>query len=70
MGTVIGAWDGRRAWICRLAVLPDRQGCGRRAEADGLERRLQALGAINLNVLAEREKAVWRTSTASSATPR
>ena len=53
-GTVIGAWDGRRAWIYHLAVLPDRQGggIGRMLMAE-LERRLRAVGATRLNLLVE-----------------
>jgi ribosomal protein S18 acetylase RimI-like enzyme len=57
-GTVIGAWDGRRAWIYHLAVLPDRQGGGiGRMLMDELERRLRAVGATKLNLLVERGNA-------------
>jgi len=57
-GAVIGAWDGRRAWIYHLAVLPSaqRQGMGRML-MDELERRLRDLGATKLNLLVERENA-------------
>lgn len=58
VGTVIGAWDGRRAWIYHLAVLPDRQGGGTgRMLMDELERRLRAVGATRLNLLVERGNA-------------
>jgi ribosomal protein S18 acetylase RimI-like enzyme len=57
-GTVIGAWDGRRAWIYHLAVLPDRQGGGiGRMLMDELEHRLRAVGATKLNLLVERGNA-------------
>lgn len=57
-GAVIGAWDGRRAWIYHLAVLPDRQGGGiGRMLMDELERRLRAVGATRLNLLVERGNA-------------
>lgn len=57
-GAVIGAWDGRRAWIYHLAVLPQRQGGGiGRLLMDELERRLSALGATKLNLLVERGNA-------------
>lgn len=53
-GAVIGAWDGRRAWIYHLAVLPERQGQGLgRMLMDELERRLDAVGATKLNLLVE-----------------
>ena len=57
-GAVIGAWDGRRAWVYRLAVLPAAQGRGiGRMLMDELERRLRANGATKLNLLVERENA-------------
>ena len=57
-GTVIGAWDGRRAWIYHLAVLPalQRRGIGRMLMEE-LERRLRTIGATKLNLLVERENA-------------
>jgi ribosomal protein S18 acetylase RimI-like enzyme len=57
-GTVIGAWDGRRAWIYHLAVLPALQGRGiGRMLMDELERRLHAIGATKLNLLVEQGNA-------------
>ncbi len=54
VGAVIGAWDGRRAWVYHLAVLPAMQGRGTgRMLMDDLERRLRALGATKLNLLVE-----------------
>jgi ribosomal protein S18 acetylase RimI-like enzyme len=53
-GTVIGAWDGRRAWIYHLAVLPVLQGRGiGRMLMEELERRLGTIGATKLNLLVE-----------------
>lgn len=58
VGAVIGAWDGRRAWIYHLAVLPAAQGRGTgRLLMDELERRLRAAGATKLNLLVERANA-------------
>ncbi|HYR10980.1 MAG TPA: GNAT family N-acetyltransferase [Longimicrobium sp.] len=57
-GTVIGAWDGRRAWIYHLAVLPALQGRGiGRMLMEELERRLRTVGATKLNLLVERDNA-------------
>ena len=53
-GAVIGAWDGRRAWVYHLAVDPALQGRGiGRMLMDELERRLCAVGATKLNLLVE-----------------
>jgi ribosomal protein S18 acetylase RimI-like enzyme len=58
VGAVIGAWDGRRAWVYHLAVLPAAQGRGTgRLLMDELERRLRAVGATKLNLLVERGNA-------------
>lgn len=56
--SVIGAWDGRRAWVYHLAVAPEsrRRGIARML-MDELERRLRAVGATKLNLLVERENA-------------
>jgi ribosomal protein S18 acetylase RimI-like enzyme len=53
-GAVIGAWDGRRAWVYHLAVDPalQRGGIGRML-MDELERRLRDVGAAKLNLLVE-----------------
>ena len=57
-GAVVGAWDGRRAWIYHLAVLPEVQGRGMgRMLMDELERRLATIGATKLNLLVERGNA-------------
>lgn len=54
VGTVIGAWDGRRAWVYHLAVLPAARGRGTgRMLMDELEQRMRALGATKLNLLIE-----------------
>jgi ribosomal protein S18 acetylase RimI-like enzyme len=54
MGTVMGAWDGRRAWIYHLAVRPaaQRQGTARLLMQE-VERRLRAVGATKLNLMIE-----------------
>jgi ribosomal protein S18 acetylase RimI-like enzyme len=57
-GTVMGAWDGRRAYVYRLAVAPEhrREGIAD-ALMDELERRFRALGAFKakLQILVENE---------------
>jgi ribosomal protein S18 acetylase RimI-like enzyme len=46
VGTVTGGWDGRRAYVYRLAVAPERRREGiADALMDELERRFRALGA-------------------------
>jgi ribosomal protein S18 acetylase RimI-like enzyme len=56
VGAVIGAFDGRRAWIYHLAVLPDarRHGVGTLLMRE-IETRLRADGAIKVNLLVEPE---------------
>jgi ribosomal protein S18 acetylase RimI-like enzyme len=51
VGTVMGAWDGRRAYVYHLAVLPERvrRGIGSRL-MDELEERLRALGALKIKL--------------------
>jgi ribosomal protein S18 acetylase RimI-like enzyme len=46
VGTALGSWDGRWAWVTRLAVHPDfrRRGVAKLLMAE-VERRLAALGA-------------------------
>jgi ribosomal protein S18 acetylase RimI-like enzyme len=58
VGTVIGAWDGRRGWIYHLAVRPAAQRRGiARMLMDEVERRLRAAGATKLNLLVEQSNA-------------
>ena len=47
VGTVMGGWDGRRAYVYHLAVAPERQRRGiAGALMDELEKRFRALGAV------------------------
>ena len=50
VGSIIGAWDGRRGWIYHLGVLPAFQ---RKGVASGLvsevERRMRAKGVVKVN---------------------
>ena len=47
IGTVMGGWDGRRAYVYHLAVAPERQRQGvADALMDELEERFRALGAV------------------------
>jgi ribosomal protein S18 acetylase RimI-like enzyme len=58
VGTVMGGWDGRRAYVYRLAVAPERRRQGvADALMDELERRFRALGApkAKLQILVENE---------------
>lgn len=52
VGTVMGAWDGRRGWIYHIGVLPDRQrrGIGRSLLTE-LERRMRAKGVVKVNAI-------------------
>jgi ribosomal protein S18 acetylase RimI-like enzyme len=58
VGTVMGGWDGRRAYVYHLAVAPERrrEGIGD-ALMDELEKRFVALGAVKakLQILVENE---------------
>jgi len=58
VGTVMGGWDGRRAYVYHLAVAPElrRQGVAD-ALMDELEERFRALGALKakLQILVENE---------------
>jgi ribosomal protein S18 acetylase RimI-like enzyme len=51
VGTAMGGWDGRRAYVYHLAVQPERmrQGIGSRL-MDELEERLRALGALKVKL--------------------
>jgi ribosomal protein S18 acetylase RimI-like enzyme len=58
VGTVMGGWDGRRAYIYHLAVAPERRREGiADALMDELEQRFRALGALKakLQILVENE---------------
>lgn len=59
VGTVIAGWDGWRANIYRLAVLPNyrRRGVGR-ALVEEVESRLFAKGARRISILVEHKDAV------------
>jgi ribosomal protein S18 acetylase RimI-like enzyme len=47
VGTVMGGWDGRRAYVYHLAVLPERRRLGiADALMDELEERFRRLGAL------------------------
>jgi GNAT superfamily N-acetyltransferase len=52
VGTTLGAWDGRRAWLYHVAVAGHlrRTGLGRRLVREA-ERRLRALGCLKVNVI-------------------
>jgi len=54
IGTVMGGWDGWRANIYRLAVLPQyrRQGIGR-ALIEEIEKRLTQKGARKISIMVE-----------------
>jgi ribosomal protein S18 acetylase RimI-like enzyme len=55
VGSVIGGWDGRRAWIYHLAVSPNyqRKGIGAGLVQE-LEKRLVAKGAVMVNAQVHR----------------
>jgi ribosomal protein S18 acetylase RimI-like enzyme len=56
VGTVMGGWDGRRAYVYHLAVAPERRREGvADALMDELEERFRALGALKakLQILTE-----------------
>jgi ribosomal protein S18 acetylase RimI-like enzyme len=59
VGTVMGGWDGRRAYVYHLAVAPERRRRGiADALMDELEERFRALGAVKakLQILVENEE--------------
>ncbi len=65
VGTVVAGWDGWRAHLYRLAVLPERRGEGiAGALLDAAEARLVALGAGRLDAMVldgnELGQSVWR----------
>jgi ribosomal protein S18 acetylase RimI-like enzyme len=57
-GAVLGAYDGRRGWVNRLAVRSDRRGQGiaKKLMAE-LEERLMAIGCPKVNLLIEADNA-------------
>jgi ribosomal protein S18 acetylase RimI-like enzyme len=61
IGTAMGSWDGRWAWINRVAVAPAcrRQGIARRLVAE-VEKSLTALGARRIGLLTGRENPIAR----------
>jgi len=65
VGTVVAGWDGWRAHLYRLAVLPQRRGEGvATALLDAAQERLVGLGASRLDAMVldgnELGQAVWR----------
>jgi ribosomal protein S18 acetylase RimI-like enzyme len=51
VGTVMGAYDGRRGWVYHLAVEPRMQSDGiGRMLMDAVERRMQRLGIAKVNL--------------------
>lgn len=67
VGTIVAGWDGWRAHLYRLAVLPDRRGHGiaRRLVA-AAEERLTTLGAARIDAMVLTSNAlghhVWRSA--------
>ena len=54
VGTVIGAWDGRRAWIYHLAVKPATRRARIGSELmSAVEQALRGHGATKINLLVE-----------------
>ena len=55
VGSVFGAFDGRRGWVNRLATRPDRRGEGVARELmERLEDALRAKGCTKVNLLVRR----------------
>ena len=58
VASVFGAYDGRRAWVNRLAVRPDRQRRGLARELmSRLEAALEDKGCLKLNLLVHNDNA-------------
>lgn len=58
IGSVFGAFDGRRGWANRVAVMPDKRGQGiATALLTELESRLAALGCQRVNLLVDSDNA-------------
>lgn len=57
-GSLLGAFDGRRGWVNRLAVHPERQGQGvGGALLDAFEARLRHRGCRKVNLLVRADNA-------------
>jgi ribosomal protein S18 acetylase RimI-like enzyme len=74
VGAVMGSYDGRRGWIARLAVAPDRQGEGIAAAlVSRVEQQMCQLGVrrVNLLVIAENSagRAFWEARGYAPAEP-
>jgi len=56
VGSVLGAWDGRRGWVYHLAVEPkhQRRGVGNKL-LNELERRMQGKGVVKVNAIVYRD---------------
>ena len=62
VGTVMGGWDGRRAYVYHLAVLPERQRQGiARGLMDELEQRFRKLGALKAKLQIMNDNEASRT---------
>lgn len=60
VGTVMGAWDGRRGWLYHLGVLPSHQRKGVASALVGeAEARMKAKGVLKVNAI------VYRTNVKS-----
>lgn len=59
LAAVVGSWDGRRGYVCNLAVDPlfERMGIGRRLLQE-VERRLVERGAREVALLVPRESVI------------
>ena len=58
VASVFGAFDGRRAWVNRLATRPDRRGDGLARELmSRLEQALRGKGCLKLNLLVHNSNA-------------
>jgi len=61
VGTVMGGWDGRRAYVYHLAVLPERQRQGIAGRLmDELEARFRRLGALKAKLQIMNDNAASR----------
>lgn len=52
VGSVMGAWDGRRGWLYHVGVLPEHQRTGVATRlVREVERRMRAKGIIKVNAI-------------------